>query len=110
MHRVLTLLALTALLAGRSGAAGAQSAAAIRHHELPNFDALELPIPAGWQDRYEPPDDGGQPLIQFSDAAATAFSVEVVPEWSDAVAESAPDAETLREAVRLSSERLRGET
>ena len=110
MHRVLTVLVLLAAIAGTGRTAGAQTADAPRTFELPNLDLLELPVPAGWQDRIEPPAEGSQPLIQFSDPADASFSVEVEPQTNDAVTGSVPDTETLREAVRLAAERIRGQS
>lgn len=106
MHRAPTVLVLLAAAAGLGGPARIGAADAPRSYELPNLDLLELPVPGGWQDRIEPTADGSQPLIQFSDPADTSFSVEVEPLPDDPASHPAPDAETLRESVRLTAERL----
>ena len=107
MRRQAFLLALLAALAAAGCGASAQPADAVRHYELPNLDALELELPAGWQDAVEAAEDGGMPTLRFTGTTGEAFEVEVIPEGSDAVADAGPDAETLRAAVRDAGERLR---
>ncbi len=66
-----------ALLAVCVSASAADSA--VRSYPLPNRGALELNVPADWQDRVEKTSDGIPPTITFSPKSGAEFRVMVTP-------------------------------
>lgn len=76
-----------------------------RRYELPNRDTLELTLPAGWQDEVDSPPGGVSLTIRLYRADDAAFEVFITPEWPEPTAPEAPDAETLRAAVRDAASR-----
>jgi len=78
-----------------------------RRYELPNLDALELALPAGWQDETDTPPGGTSLTIRLYPAAGAPFEVFVTPESPEPPAGDVLDTEELREAVRDAAERIR---
>jgi len=105
MNRPVTaVLLVIAMLGGPPGSRADLSQ--VRRYELPNKDAIELAVPAGWDETVDRP-AGGLPTILLRPHEGAAFEVQVIPEWPDAPAESGADPEALREMVRSAAERIR---
>lgn len=102
---VFAITTIVALLAAQAGSQAQETPA--RRYELPNLDSLELIVPPAWVDTVDQPADGGPPTIQLQPREGAPFEILITPAWPDAPEESAPDAETLREAVRSAAERIR---
>lgn len=111
----IVLLSLLALLARQApgqvpGEPAATGAADARRYELPNQNSLELAVPPAWDDSVDQPEDGGPPTIALRPREGAPFEVYLTPDWPEPPDGTAPDAETLRETVRVAAERIRGQS
>lgn len=95
--------ALSIVLAAWSATAAAAAPsddAGLRRYVLPNHDALELRLPAGWVDEFDQPAGGGPPTIAIAVAGDGARQVFVRPEWEDPTTRDVRELPQLRDAVR----------
>lgn len=99
MRRSVTLIALACCALARPGHAPADDDRH-RRYELPNGDALELTLPAGWLDAVDEQPGSAELTIELRPASGGAFEVFVTPEWNERAPGRIQDAGTLREAVR----------
>jgi len=86
-------------LACIAGAVNAQESTA-RRYELPGFHALELELPAGWQDAVDEQPGGAAITIELRPQAGSGFEVFLTPEPNGEPPGRIDDAETLRARVR----------
>lgn len=90
--------------------AGALFAAAddagLRRYELANFDALELALPAGWQDAVDEQPGSAELTVELRPESGAAFEVYLTPARNEAAPGRILDAETLRASVRDAALRL----
>jgi hypothetical protein len=93
------------LLALAAGPAAADDGAS-RRYELPGFDALELTLPAGWQDSLEEQPGSAELTIELRPSPGTGFEAFITPEANGHGPGRILDAETLRESVRDAASRL----
>lgn len=109
MHGLMSaFVPLVALLAAQ--APGQAPAPAAHHYDLPNLDGFELVVPSAWDETLDQPEDGGPPTIELRPREGAPFEIYVTPGWQEGPDQHVPDAETLRETVRASAERIRGQT
>lgn len=105
---ITTLSAATALFA--AGFAVADDSR-LKRYELPNLDALELSLPAGWVERVEPDPAGEQALtFEFAPGEGPPFQAFVTPQWSEPGELAVLDAAALRGQVQQAAERIRAQS
>jgi hypothetical protein len=105
MTRSVALPALLLLPLAWAGVAMADDTR-LRRYELPDFDALELTLPAGWQDHVDEQPGSAELTIELRPELGAAFEAYVTPEPNGQAPGRVQDAETLRETVRDAALRL----
>lgn len=94
---VFPVLALVAL-AGAGAALPDDSR--LRRYELPDFDALEMTLPEGWQDSVDEQPGSAELTIEMRPELGAAFEAYVTPEPNGQAPGRIEDAQSLRESVR----------
>lgn len=105
MSRSVALPALLILSLAWVGAARADDSR-LRRYELPDFDALEMILPEGWQDRVDEQPGSAELSIELRPELGCAFEIYVSPEPNGQAPGRVQDVETLRESVRDAARRL----
>lgn len=105
MTRSVVLPALLLLPLAWAGAAMAEDSR-LRRYELPDFDALEMRLPDGWQDSVDVQPGSAELTIELRPELGAAFEAYVTPEPNGQAPGRVQDAETLRESVRDAALRL----
>jgi hypothetical protein len=78
----------------------------LRRYELPDFDALEMLLPEGWQDSVDEQPGSAEFTIELRPGLGAAFEAYVTPEPNGQAPGRVQDADTLRESVRDAALRL----
>lgn len=78
----------------------------LRRYELPDFDALEMLLPEGWQDSVDEQPGSAELTIELRPGLGAAFEAYVTPEPNGQAPGRVQDADTLRESVRDAALRL----
>ncbi|HEY7753977.1 MAG TPA: hypothetical protein VH856_09195 [Steroidobacteraceae bacterium] len=99
MRRSVTLAALACCALARPALTLADDSR-LRRYELPNADALEMTLPAGWLDAVDEQPGSAEITIELRPESGGAFEVFVTPESNERAPGRIQDAGTLREAVR----------
>jgi hypothetical protein len=99
MRRSVALAGLVLCALARPGSALADDSR-LRRYELPDSDALEMVLPAGWLDAVDEQPGSAEITIEFRPETGGAFEVFVTPEWRERAPGRIQDAGTLRESVR----------
>ena len=105
MTRSVALPALLLLPLAWAGASVADDTR-LRRYELPDFDALEMTLPEGWQDHVDEQPGSAELTIELRPELGAAFEAYVTPEPNGQAPGRVQDAETLRAAVRDAALRL----
>lgn len=98
---------LAVLICATAAAANAAEDGRFRRYELPDFDALEMTLPPGWQDAVVVQPGSGELIIELRPQAGAGFEAFVTPSANGQAPGRILDAQSLREAVREAALRLR---
>ncbi len=107
MPRSVTRLSLAAFALVAAGLALADDGR-LRRYELATSDALEMRLPAGWQDEVDEQPGSAELTIELRPAQGPAFEAYVTPDSRGSAPGRIQDAETLRESVRDAASRIQG--
>ncbi|HEU0224784.1 MAG TPA: hypothetical protein VFR29_05075 [Steroidobacteraceae bacterium] len=72
----------------------------LRRYELPDFDALEMLLPEGWQDHVDEQPGSAELTVELRPGLGAAFEAYVTPEANGQAPGRVQDADSLRESVR----------